>query len=597
MEALGLVLAVVPLIICAAEHYEDCCQTLKRFVHFSKDIYRFQLELAVQKTTFVNQCCIILATAQELNWKQSTGNNGSFAGDRKQKWNVACDMLRNKDSTLWDDENFLLRIQEQLGTSLEVIKALLEHIISLLLELTATSREFERAVERAAISGRAFDKIQIRIRWKTTFSHTHLDRLQQLERANGQLQALYNQSKQLEIIQKHDNPLSTVRLQALERYRSIQQASQTVYRVLARSCCEHTEHLTRMCLEVTTEDSQQERHMIFRVAFAKRAFLAVKAPFESSSPSEEIVNGSFCAVRQTLGRLSNPKQAVGQNAQGAFLQSLPPEYSSKIESSDSSEACTLSSLGAEIGPCSRFQINHNAQADLVQSPKPPVVSICLGSSKLNLLPTFPERSLYELLDDLAAQGPMGRLSRPALLHLARLLATGVLQYNRTPWLHAWWRSSDIFLRVEDVAALAGDDVRQTHRTLPHIAVRVRDLQYAPPSRSPTFPLQGLARNPVLYGLGILLLELAYSAPLPTLMKSSGTADMTAFDEWKAVQRLAARVSGQLGPTFAGVVRRCLFCNFGCDEDDLDNEEMQTAFYETVVRKLELAEEESLKLFA
>ena len=596
MEALGLVLAVVPLIICAAEHYEDCCQTIKRFVHFSKDIYRFQLELAVQKTTFVNQCCIILATAQESSGKQSTGNNGSFFVDRKQKWNTACNMLRNKDSPLWDDENFLLRVQEQLGTSLEVIKALLEHIVSLLLELTATSREFERAVERAAISGPAFDKIQIRVRWKTTFSDTHLGRLDQLEHANGQLQALYNQSKQLEMIQKHENPLSTVRPQALQRYRSIQQASQTVYRILSRSCCEHTEHLTRMCLEVTTDDTQQERHMIFRVAFAKRAFLAVKAPFESGGPSERIASGSFCAVRQTLELLSNPKQAVGQNAHEAILQSLPPKYSSKIEISDSNEACTLSSLGSEIGPCSRFQINLNDHADLVQSAKPPVERICLGASETNLLPSFPERSLYDLLDELAAQGPMGRLSRPALLHLARLLAAGVLQYHCTPWLHSWWRSSDIFFRVEDVAALAGDDVRQTHRTLPHIAVRVRDLQYAPPSRSPTFPLQGLARNPVLYGLGILLLELAYSAPLPTLMKSSGTADMTAFDEWKAVQRLAARVSGQLGPTFAGVVRRCLFCNFGCDEDDLDNEEMQTAFYETVVHKLELAEEESLKLF-
>lgn len=597
MEALATVLAVVPLIISAAEHYEDCCQALKRFVHFSTEIYRFQLELEVQKTTFVNQCCLILATAQESCRKQSSANSESVVGDRKRNWNIASNILRNKDSPLWHDENFLLRIQEQLGTSLEVIKALLEHIVSLLLKLTADSLEFERAAGRAAIPGLSFDKIQLRNRWKTTFSHAHLDRLEQLEHANGQLQSLYNQSQQLDMVQKHETSLPTVRPQTLKRYRSIQQTSQTVYGILSKSCCEHPEHLTRMCLEVQTDDDQQERHMIFRLAFAKRAFLAVKAPFDSSGSSDEIANGYICAVRHNLERIYKPQQAFDQHAHGVALQSLPPECSSKVESGDGGEVCTLSSLGAEIGPCSRFQLSLGNHPDLIQPPTPPVEGTYLGSSQLNGSPSLPDRSLYDLLDDLATQGPMGRLSRPALLHLARLLATGVLQYHRTPWLHAWWRSSDIFFRVEDIATLAGDDVRQTHRTLPHIAVRVRDLQYAPPSRSPTFPLQDLARNPVLYGLGILLLELAYSAPLPTLIKSSVTADMTAFDEWKAVQRLAARVSGQLGPTFASVVRRCLFCNFGCDEDDLESEEMQAAFYEHVVRKLEVAEEESLKLFA
>ena len=56
----GLALAVLPIIISAAEHYENCLRPFTRYKNFGREADRFRKLLRNQKTIFRSQCLILL---------------------------------------------------------------------------------------------------------------------------------------------------------------------------------------------------------------------------------------------------------------------------------------------------------------------------------------------------------------------------------------------------------------------------------------------------------------------------------------------------------------------------------------------------------
>jgi hypothetical protein len=62
VEAAGFVLGVLPLMISAAEHYEDVFRPFKRYRKFATELDQYQQQLGTQKTIFRNECRLLLAT-------------------------------------------------------------------------------------------------------------------------------------------------------------------------------------------------------------------------------------------------------------------------------------------------------------------------------------------------------------------------------------------------------------------------------------------------------------------------------------------------------------------------------------------------------
>jgi hypothetical protein len=62
VEAAGFVLGVLPLMISAAEHYEDVFRPFKRYRKFAPELELYQQQLGTQKTIFRNECHLLLAT-------------------------------------------------------------------------------------------------------------------------------------------------------------------------------------------------------------------------------------------------------------------------------------------------------------------------------------------------------------------------------------------------------------------------------------------------------------------------------------------------------------------------------------------------------
>ena len=122
-----LVLAILPLIISVAEHYEECLAPIQRYLQFSKRVSRFQGRFEIQKTIFQNQCQFLLEEAV----------------DRE----VAVQMLRDKTHPSWVSRDLDSKLVDQLGVSKEACKTIIGEVQRILKRLEEWSRTLATAMQ------------------------------------------------------------------------------------------------------------------------------------------------------------------------------------------------------------------------------------------------------------------------------------------------------------------------------------------------------------------------------------------------------------------------------------------------------------------
>lgn len=99
IEAAGLALAFLPLLIAAVKHYDDCLRPFLDYKHFAKEADRYRQQLSVQKTIFRGHCLILLKQVVEHD--------------------AASSMLRAADNPAWSDGVLESQISQMLGESKE----------------------------------------------------------------------------------------------------------------------------------------------------------------------------------------------------------------------------------------------------------------------------------------------------------------------------------------------------------------------------------------------------------------------------------------------------------------------------------------------
>ncbi len=171
---------------------------------------------------------------------------------------------------------------------------------------------------------------------------------------------------------------------------------------------------------------------------------------------------------------------------------------------------------------------------------------------------------------------------PEKLNIAKLLALAVLQYHSTPWMVANWRSRDVvFLNVQDFA----QDPLQTPYLKSKVSmgkgVAKQQVSMIQRPQSPANPQE--IWNQTIYSLGVMLLELAYDAPLADLRTpADGRQDANLMH--RAAARLKDSVWRKLGTKYADVVKICMHCALE-PSNDLDSGDLQERFFDEVVQKL------------
>jgi hypothetical protein len=159
-----------------------------------------------------------------------------------------------------------------------------------------------------------------------------------------------------------------------------------------------------------------------------------------------------------------------------------------------------------------------------------------------------------------------------------------------------WCSDDI--------VFFGTDALSTTLASPHLNVQVSKSHKhalkagAENSTTPKHDTFPFVRNPYLFGLGVILIELARQAPLNALREKCELSDSyeNKFLDYVITDRVSKSLAPSLGLNYAKVVRKCLGCDFGEGTTDLNDPGLQAAFYRDVVCELERLEREFAKLY-
>ncbi|KAJ5151021.1 uncharacterized protein N7482_010273 [Penicillium canariense] len=168
------------------------------------------------------------------------------------------------------------------------------------------------------------------------------------------------------------------------------------------------------------------------------------------------------------------------------------------------------------------------------------------------------------------------------VRLARYLATAVLYYHATPWLNKAWRSDDVHFFGSHDSLL-----RHAQNVLPYMTTTIQAPNSSMQAQSQFSDYHYFIRNPVLFGLGIMLLELAYQAPLGSLQEPVDLEKGTTpgFAEYFTAHRLVEDSYRMVSKSFKTIIKKCLHCDFGHDSD-FTSPALQKAFYHDVIGGLE-----------
>lgn len=188
------------------------------------------------------------------------------------------------------------------------------------------------------------------------------------------------------------------------------------------------------------------------------------------------------------------------------------------------------------------------------------------------------------------------LPRGDRLKLGLALSLSVLYFGSytTSWFKERWRSQDIYF--------FGNQQRQGILSIgsPHVVTSFSSLrgnELLDPSSANDDnqyiqkPGTTLARNEQLFSLAVVLIEIAYGDLLCNIFergdqRKGESQKLDEFAEYLKAKTISDFIGGEMGKKYADVVRRCLFCDFGIDENDLSKRKLQEAFFTNVVCELE-----------
>jgi hypothetical protein len=129
VEAAGFVLGILPLLISAAEHFDDVFKPFKRYRKFAPELESYQQQLGTQKTIFRNECQWLLAT---LIGRQA-----------------ARDMLKERTHPSWTDPDLDEKFSRQLGESGAACKTTIDLVESRLKVIEEETASFGLVIQQS----------------------------------------------------------------------------------------------------------------------------------------------------------------------------------------------------------------------------------------------------------------------------------------------------------------------------------------------------------------------------------------------------------------------------------------------------------------
>ncbi|KAI8689595.1 hypothetical protein NCS56_00223100 [Fusarium sp. Ph1] len=607
----GTVLAGVPIVLEAYDRYWDLSKGFTTFRQYSKELVKLDTILKTQKTLFRGNI-IKLLTAITNDPDRARG----LLSERSQEtWQTLRLEIINSEQRL-----------ESLRDTFKSWKATLDQVLS---SVTAICLEVEtfRITNAAPVdslpSRETLNQLRKRFRlcWRKGEVQDSIKELRDFTADFNELTArIISELKEIQSIQAKEPTIQRRASQSgnLDRYRQIQSASLRLYNTFAQrwSCTLHPRHAASISLvdfDKSGKSKVAKNSIKFDVAIACEAGSAEAPDSLVWLEVETVDTKTSKAVKTTQSKTidddswENTIQRMTESAQRVASEtSRSLDIDNSANSSQTSNSDSVIDLEMIEDLCRLFQI-----------PRPICSSSCVGyityaGTHHFYLPP-PERqppgqqtSLAEIITWISEDEFTRSLPRTTMVHLAGSLATAVLQYHSTPWLPKTWESSQVLFRgsgdlLEGTSSISSMSpyFRVGFSTNPETISR-KELDRNPAGSLPeasnrSFPTptpSSLARNAILFRLGIILLELGYSQPWPHLRnRLLSTLPPQHQTDYDAAEKLAQTplLRNRMGPRFSTIVRKCLGCDFGLGESDLASEKLQGTFLVDVVEALQETE--------
>lgn len=415
----------------------------------------------------------------------------------------------------------------------------------------------------------------------------------------------------------------------MKDYKLVQKASVQLHKALQRACQMHEEHSAHLRLDsqhITIESPHSPR-VRFNMAFAhcstvgtatlEPVWIAVDSTFDETSP-ETMQNSIANEAQDPPNELSNTLKRENSAPCGSSVKRIKNKtvrFETTPSSNDRStvivRATTTLVTSLLVDPAlPDFCVQHDFCKQLQKHEAKTPVNKFIGyfeksgpyKSLVYFAPpiTGPTSgksfSLTQIIRTISSKSHEHQFSQYERLRLARQLSSAVLQFHASPMLKYSWCSNDI--------AFFGSDALTTNLASPHLSVQVSKSHKnavkaeADSSTTPEHDTLPYLRNPYLFGLGVVLIELARQAPLSAFRekREASNGHENEFSDYIIANRVSKSLAPSLGPRYAKVVRKCIGCDFGEGTTDLNDPGLQAVFYRDVVCELERLEREFAKLY-
>lgn len=454
MEVAGVALAVLPVLMSAAQHYNSCLDPLRRYRRFAKEAQAYCKEIDIQRAIFRNECRNLLE--EVVDHVTASGMLDTIT----------------PENTAWVDKNLDDQLVQRLGESvtacLDVVGLLEEHLQS----VVADSETFRSIVEQEKrLTPKTIrDKLwrrNVGEKLRLSLSKSKLDEnITKLRAYNDDFRVLTQQTRQVV-----SEPKST-RLRTagnnIVRYRTIGKASCSVYQALQRACTKHAEHLAHFRVEVehtaSLKDSNPE--VKFDMAFTHRASV------DTLHPRDPIWFLVSSIINEHVDTCSNDQAECMQNLEKSLkrqLESVAPSISQKrVKKTVRFDSSISSSLPKPCLPplfTKPIILGNSLSVDfcdfLRRHFRQPVqlnTCVVLEETAQCTQRVYPSQftafssprkatSLGKLIRSAKSQDSVASIQIYERVGLAKRLAIAVLQYHSTPWLPLSCRSEDILFFI------------------------------------------------------------------------------------------------------------------------------------------------------
>ena len=169
-------------------------------------------------------------------------------------------------------------------------------------------------------------------------------------------------------------------------------------------------------------------------------------------------------------------------------------------------------------------------------------------------------------------GPRAPLSTlKSRLELAATLSSTALQLQNTPWLDSDWNSEDVLFHTGIAAH-------------PYIT-KLFDTDAGQREGLEKIGEPTPVRNKTIFNLGVLLLEIFFRRPLDHFKTA---ADSPIFTEFSIAKRLVESLAEEASARYADAVTACIYGDFGrgVKDHNFDNDAFRQAVYDHVITPLE-----------